>query len=289
MTINPTIKAGIHSCILCNSDRIQKTAVIGKDFTVWKCQECSFLWVDRQDLDKPEAFPSYESYQYNHNIRNHFEQMKNLYIEGFQKRIRRTLGNQSLENRSFLDVGCANGEYLWTARNIGFGQVSGVEIDPEAAMFAKAHGEVSDDIRKLSLQSYDVVQVKNVISNITDFSSFLTLCISVLKPDGFLLLDVLNQDSLTAILRNTLIRDYSRTGRYGPLRPPYVINGFNQSSLQELFRRFGLEPTWLGTSYMGNALVPYAPSHIAKTLGSIGSLVGRGSMLISESKRVLPS
>jgi SAM-dependent methyltransferase len=274
------------TCPLCNSKNIRERAKVGAFFKVWRCRECTFTWVDRSDLAKPEAAPSYQDYDYNQGLRNAFEQMKPLYVKGLEQRIFRTLGDRSLQNCAFLDVGCANGEYLWTAKSMGFGKVAGVEIDASAAKEASIYGEVVDNVCKFAPSSFDVVQIKNVLSNIPDFVDFFSSCLTVLKPDGFLLLDVLNQDSLTALLRNNLARDYQKTGRYGPLRPPYVINGFNQASIQELYRRLALTPTCISTSYMGTALVPYAPNFTVKLLGLTGSLFGKGSMLITEAKPI---
>lgn len=274
------------NCPLCKSNNILERAKIGAAFKVWRCRECTLVWVDRSDLARPEAAPSYQDYDYNQGLRNAFEQMKPLYVKGLQDRIARTLGDRSLQNCSFLDVGCANGEYLWTAKSIGFGTVAGIEIDASAAKKASVYGEVADDVSKFAPSSFEVVQIKNVLSNIPDFVDFLSSCLKVLKPDGFLLLDVLNQDSLTALLRNNLARDYHKTGRYGPLRPPYVINGFNQASIKELYRRCSLTPTWISTSYMGTSLVPYAPNFTVKVLGLAGSLLGKGSMLIAEAKPI---
>jgi transposase-like protein len=130
------------NCPLCKSNNIRERAKVGAFFKVWRCRECTFAWVDRSDLARPEAAPSYQD------------------------------------------------------------------------------------------------------------------------------------------------RDYQKTGRYGPLRPPYVINGFNQVSIKELYRRFGLTPTWISTSYMGTSVVPYAPNFTVKVLGLAGSLFGKGSMLIAEAKPI---
>ncbi|MBN3960624.1 class I SAM-dependent methyltransferase [Nostoc sp. NMS8] len=273
------------NCPLCCSNNILQRTTVGTFFKVWRCGECTFTWVDRNDLARPEAAASYDNYGYNRHLRSSFEQMKPLYIKGLQQRISRRLSDRSLQNCAFLDVGCANGEYLWTAKSIGFGRVAGVEIDSSAAKLASVYGEVVDDVEKFAPFTFDVVQIKNVLSNIPDFVGFLSSCLQVLKPDGFLLLDNPNQDSLTALLRNTLARDYQKTGLYGHLRPPHVINGFNLASIKELYRRLHLTPTYISTSYIGTSVVPYYPPNFtAKVLGLTTSFFGKGSLLITEGK-----
>lgn len=278
------------NCPLCSSNNILKRGTAEAFFNVWHCGECKFTWIDRSDLARPEVAASYHDYDYNRGLKNNFEQMKPLYVKGLQKRISRSLGDRDLKNHAFLDVGCANGEYLWTAKSIGFDRVAGVEIDSSAAKQASVYGEVADDVCKFAPSTFDVVQIKNVLTNIPDFVGFLTSCLKVLKPKGVLLIDVLNQDSCTAMLRSIWTKDYQErvggTSKYGYLRPPYVINGFNKASLNELFRRFDLIPTWLGSSYPGNCYLPYAevPISVKKALFGVFSMAGKGAYLLAEAK-----
>jgi len=274
------------SCILCKSNNILKCAEVGDCFKVWRCQECTLTWIDRSDLARPESTPVYQDYNYNQNLRNTFEQMKPLYLKGFRERVERTVSTKSWKNCAFLDVGCANREYLWTAKEMGFGKVTGVEIDGNAAKEASVYGEVVDNVSKLPPSSFDIVQIKNVLSNIPDFVNFLSSCLKVLKPDGFLFMDLLNQDSLSALLRNNLAKEYKKTGRYGQLRPPYVINGFNLASLNKLYSLCGLTIVSFRTTYMGTPLLPYAPNLTVKLLGVTSLLLGKGTMLITEAKLI---
>jgi SAM-dependent methyltransferase len=283
------------NCPLCCSNNIRKLGTAEAIFQIWHCGECTFTWVDRNDLAKPEAAASYEDYGYNQNLRKVFEQMKPLYIKGLQKRIIRTLGDRALQNCAFLDIGCANGEYLWTAKSLGFGVVAGVEIDSVSAKQASSYGEVTDDVGKFPPVSFDVVQLKNVLGNINDFVSLMNSSLKVLKPNGVLLIDVLNQDSGTAMLRSILMRDYQEreggSSKYGYLRPPYVINGFNKASLKELFRRWDLTPTWLSSAYpIENCYLPYTEdsSFVKKALFTGFSMAGKGAYLLAEAKLMHP-
>lgn len=278
------------NCPLCSSTNISKCGTAEGIFKVWQCGECMFNWVDRSDLAKPEAAPSYEDYNHNQNLRNQFEQMKPLYTKGLQQRISRTLGDRSLQDCSFLDVGCANGEYLWTAKSLGFGVVAGVEIDSVSAKQASAYGEVTDDVSKFPPVSFDVVQIKNVLGNIPDFISVMNSSIKVLKPNGVLLIDVLNQDSLIANLRSIVMNDYQErvggSSKYGYLRPPYVINGFKKASLKRLFKRFNLTPIWMETSYPGSSYLPYyeVSNFVNKAFLAGVSTAGKGPFLLADAK-----
>ena len=282
------------NCPLCCSNKIRELGTAEAIFKIWRCKECTFSWVDRRDLARPEAAPSYQDYFYNQDLRNDFEPMKPLYIKGLQQRIIRTLGDRSLQDCAFLDIGCANGEYLWTAKSLGFGVVAGVEIDSVSAKQASSYGEVTDDVCKFPPVSFDVVQIKNVLSNINDFASLMNSSLKVLKPNGVLLIDVLNQDSLGGTLRSIFMRNYQErkgaSSKYGFIRPPYVINGFNKASLKWLFRRFELMQTWIDSSYPGSCYLPYreVSKFVNKAYLVGSSLAGKGPYILAEAKFIHP-
>ena len=272
------------SCLVCNSEQVYLTCTLQGLFRVWKCGLCRFIWVDRLDLSSPQAAVDYQDYPYNNQIAGHFEAMRFYYERGLRERITRTLGNVELRDQAFLDVGCANGEYLCVAKELGFGTVAGVEIDDVAANRARAYGEVCKDVRDLSCGHYDIIQIKNVVSNINDFRPFVGKCLSVLKSGGFLLLDAINQESISSLVRTTGWLGTDASSRYGHLRPPFVVNGFNKKSLAILLCQLGLKPTLVTTARIGSTMVPYYRS--ANPLRRVFHLINK-PMIISESALAL--
>ncbi len=259
------------SCMVCDSTQAYLMRTLNKSdpgggsatqgsFRVWKCGECRFTWVDRMDLANPEAAAAYQDYPYNNNMFGYFEAMRSLYLRGLRERIARTLGNVDLRDRAFLDVGCANGEYLCAAKELGFGTVAGVEIDDVATNRARAYGEVCKDVRDLSCSHYDIIQINSVASNIIEFRPFVKKCLSVLNSHGFLLLDVLDQESISSRVKITGWPGIDASSRCGNLRPPYVINGFNKKSLAIFLCQLGLKPTLITTARHGSTMVPYPRS-----------------------------
>jgi SAM-dependent methyltransferase len=253
-------------------------------YRVLRCPNCSLAWVMRVDLKQQGEAADYQDYGYNHNIQRHFAAMRERYQRGLRDRLARA-SLTDLTNRRFLDVGCANGEYLRTALDLGFHQASGIEIDESARSRAQVHGPVALSAAEFRGEKFDVIQIKNVLSNIEDPGAFLAAQLDLLSDDGVLIVDVLNQDSLTASLRGLVSSVRGARGRFGPLRPPYVINGFTTRSLSLMLERHGLRVGHLSTSYMGSDMVPYGPSFVATNLGRLGTFLGKGSMLISESRR----
>lgn len=254
----------------------------------FECCSCHFQWVHRDDLRRKDVQPSYDDYGYNKHIHATFKSMRSQYLAGFKIRIARTIGPEALERRAFADVGCANGEYLATARDLGFGQVLGVEIDRTAAQNAARYGPVIDSVALLPPAAFDVIQVKNVLGNIDDFGSFLHVIVRCLKPHGYLFLDVPHAHGAATRFRTAVRAVNGRGGANAVLRPPYVINGFTRRSVALLLGQSGLAILRIATSYLGSEQVPYryAKHEFRTAAARFAALVGAGSMLLSESRLV---
>jgi len=270
-------------CLICEERAARPPVALGS-FRVYRCAGCGFRWVDRDDLDRAGSDASFQDYPHNAFLRRHFEAMKPLYLRGLQQRVARALPGRDLARCSFLDVGCANGEYLWAAQSLGFGVAAGVEVDAVAAGRARAFGPVSQDMCALPEASFEVVQLKNVVANLRDFRAFLMACVALAKPGGAVFVDAPNEDSLAAALRRRRPGG-RRRGAYGYLRPPHVINGFGKESLTRLVTQCGLAPTFCRTVWIGHPLAPYRPSALdpMRMLGRL--LPGAGALLIVECRR----
>ena len=253
---------------------------------VWRCRDCGFEWVDREALGSTFEPPQYTGYDYNARIDAWFERMRPQYRRGLAARLARTLG-EGAAGGAFLDIGCANGEYMRVAAEAGLATTAGVEVDAAAARRASRHGPVWADVADVP-GTFDVVQIKNVLSNIDDLETFLATSLQRLRPGGYLYLDVLNEASLTALLRRALL-DGLRIGqgnrRYGHLRPPYVINGFTPEAVRRLLHRQGLTLRHLRTAHNGSDEVPYSATLRTRLLGGLGSALGRGPMLVADAQR----
>ncbi len=277
-----------NECPVCGADGQVLPKTIGKGYVAIECAECGFTWISRESIKKVAVEPVYDNYEYNENLTRQYERMTEKYLQGFRRRLAGSpvLSRRAPKELSFLDVGCANGEYLRTAIAAGIGEVSGVEIDQAALRRASRYADVVKSAADLGDKKFDLIQIKNVISNIDDFLGFLDDYVKRLKPSGVLWLDVLNQRSLLALLRNVVKPDFVRSGRFGPLRPPYVINGFTTRSLRALAEKEELVVDRLETSYLGSAFVPYSPPGVfAQAIRVSSSKIGMGSMLIADLRK----
>jgi 2-polyprenyl-3-methyl-5-hydroxy-6-metoxy-1,4-benzoquinol methylase len=257
------------ACPLCGEPACGETRFKG----IFRCvRHGAFEWFDRNLLDDVDLIAVYQSYPYNRSIGHDFERMKPAYIRGLRRRILKY--HSKTEGLSFLDVGCANGEYLEAARVLGMGPVDGVEVDDEARENAALHGRVFSIMSEVQGQ-YDVVQCKNVLSNISEPDLFFAGLLERTKPGGVMFLDVLNQFSLVALIKRALSRP-------GILRPPFVINGFSKDAVAALAKRKKARVAWLGTTYAGSDLLPYRRDLGLVVRGWSTRTIGMASMIASD-------
>jgi len=259
----------IPACPICGEEAHGETKYRG----IYRCgRHGVFEWFDRSLLDNVDLVAAYQSYPYNRSLGQDFERMKPSYVRGLVRRVLKY--HPKTEGLSFLDVGCANGEYLEAARALAMSPVDGVEIDEEAREKASAHGRVYSNMNELRGR-YDVVQCKNVLSNISDPARFFAGLLDRTKPGGVLFLDVLNQFGLVASIKKTMRRP-------GILRPPYVINGFSKEAVAELAKRRKAKVAWLGTTYAGSYLLPYRRSIGLVARGWAARMLGAASMIAAD-------
>ena len=97
-----------------------------------------------------------------------------------------------------LDIGCGDGYFLRIMRDLGW-TVQGLEPDPKAAAFARAHGLdiIQSPIEAASLapNAFDVITTSHVIEHVLEPVAFLSVARRVLKPNGILYVFTPNAES----------------------------------------------------------------------------------------------
>jgi SAM-dependent methyltransferase len=257
-------------CPLCS----RRGRLNSKHPQVGTCSEehGKFEWINRNILGDMDPKEIHDSLPYSQDLKSHFHQMRSRYLRGFQSRVSRYFS--SIQKLSFLDVGCANGEYLDCAVELGMKPVAGIEIDQAALVNAKKVAPVFSDIAEVKEQ-YDVVQCKNVLSNIADFHEFFKKLLSYVKPGGVVFVDVLNNHGLTSFVKRL-------KGKPGMLKPPFIINGFSQKSIVWLVDRNNSRVIHMNTAYTGDDMVPYAWTLLKYLAGNLEAALGTAVMIITD-------
>ena len=259
------------SCPFCAKTAQKRTKFEG----IFFCgRHGHFEWYDRARLSDLDLLKIYQSYSYNISIDQDYEKMRPKYLSGLSKRILRYF--PKTEKLTFLDVGCANGEYLDCAKELGMTQIEGVEIDKKAVAKASRFGVIHTSLKEIQ-NTFHIVQCKNVLTNIENFQDFLSDMLRLVKSNGILFLDVLNQFGIVSHIKKNL-------GRPGVLRPPFVINGFSKNSIISLANRHSAKVVLLQTSYCGSDFLPYRKSLTLTLRGIFTKALGAATMILTDIK-----
>jgi SAM-dependent methyltransferase len=172
-----------------------------------------------------------------------------------------------------LDVGCAAGFFLDEARRAGW-QVTGVDVSPYAVRHAR--DVLGLDVRRgdfltveLPATGFDLVTAFNVFEHLPDPRATAERLARLVRPEGFLLIETWNADSLAARLLGTRWHQYS---------PRYVPYYYTRQSLETLFRRavwrtvaFGRWAKWISVERACAVLAHTLPSRgLARMVRALG-------------------
>ncbi len=143
-----------------------------------------------------------------------------------------------------LEVGCAGGWLLRAARESGW-KVSGVEISPEAAEFARSEhgldvfcGELAEI--RFAPGSFDVIYMADVLEHIPDPVGFVRELRRVLAEGGHVV--VCGPMALNSLARRLGLLAYGLFGRTRSIAiAPYHLFEYTPETLRLLFNKGGLE------------------------------------------------
>ncbi|HUT04553.1 MAG TPA: methyltransferase domain-containing protein [bacterium] len=189
------------------------------------CSSCGFRFV----VNPATEFVNLKHYEGEEYHKHHGD--KRLF---FRQRLEELL--RLAPGRKILDIGCATGQFLEVASEVGF-DAFGVEPTEYAAGVARSrglnvhHGFVSD----LPDGEYDVVHSNHVLEHIPEPVVFMKDVARVLKPNGIACIEVPNEfDNLPYILNRIM---GTRKPRAVP--SPHV-SFFDIRSLKQIFARANL-------------------------------------------------
>ena len=223
------------------------------DFRLVRCRNCGLIYQNPQ-LTLDELLPHYPFEAYS---RYDTETLDDGAPErGILRSCERIMRYQERPGR-LLDVGCATGAFLSAMRQRGW-QVTGVELNPEAAQFAQSHRRL--DVHTGTLEevgfeanSFDVVTMWDVFEHVLDPRKTLQEVVRILKPGGLLALSLPNPAGLEARLFGHAWAGWDRP-RHLHLFTPSVLRrylhdaGFGNIRIESLGGR--LSVTLLSVGYL---------------------------------------
>ncbi|MBN1594221.1 MAG: class I SAM-dependent methyltransferase [Candidatus Coatesbacteria bacterium] len=185
-------------CPLCGADDYRLLSIQKEFYGVAKCRVCGLVYLNPRPAQESIADIYDEDYYNNpttvgyadylktfHDYRDVFEQIFNERLEA----VSRLKGCGRI-----LEVGCAHGLLLDHFRKHGW-DTYGVELSPPSARYAKE--ELGLYVQNLPLEEadypddhFDVILMLDVIEHFPDHKTALSVIRRVLKPDGFIVVQV---------------------------------------------------------------------------------------------------
>ncbi len=201
-------------CPLCHTNKFNYYKA-GDDYILAKCANCGMVW-DNNPPANPTAI--YQKDYYNNDFpkggySNYFQGMK-INSRTFRKRLlkaEKKLSGQGL----LLDVGCALGDCLEQAKDLGWDNPQGLEVSKYAVGFAKERGlsVYQGDLfnHGFELNSFDLIMLQDMIEHTTNPIAQLTAAYQLLKPGGWIFITTPNVGGFWHKLLGSLWYHYKPT------------------------------------------------------------------------------
>ena len=200
-------------------------------WTIVRCRTCALVYVNPR-LGTRQASAIYEEKTYGF-VRS---QLADAFVDGKTHAMRLLDELESIcPAGTLLDIGCATGDFLQTARERGW-EARGVELSPSAAAVAErrgfdvAMGTLAD--ARLPAGSFDVVTILDVIEHLTDPLAELREIYRVLRPGGLVVVETPNWNSIYRLLLRQ---------RWAALQPRLHLLYFSRRTLSRMLERAGFD------------------------------------------------
>lgn len=229
----------VPTCPICLSLVRAKPFVVKKEFDIYMCRTCEHLFVfPVPDDEELTSLYSFENMYMNREAV--------LYTEStpLGPRKRETLSRLSTipAPRRILDVGCASGEFLWSAKQSGW-EVFGVELNKDTANIAKRNaidvfvGELAE--ARLPRDHFDAIHLGDVIEHVVDPRSLLLEAMKSLTSQGVIAIVTPNWRSPFPWLTLQLYRLFKIP--WSHVMPPHHLHQFSHKSLSSLLKSVGAQ------------------------------------------------
>ncbi|AFY73677.1 methyltransferase family protein [Synechococcus sp. PCC 7502] len=258
----------VHSCPVCQSPNFTDKWVT-KNYKLLKCLECHTCWDASPDITGIYGENYYRSASLKGGYSNYLDGMI-LNSKTFTYRL--NLAQAKLGNKGkLLDVGCALGDCLIQAKNLGWTDVVGIDVSQFAVDFAQKRGLsiLEGDLTNhpFTANSFDLILLQDVIEHIANPIAHLQNAYHLLKPGGQILLITPDLHGLLTKILGAMWYHY---------KPNEHLTYFSQSNMKLALEKSGFvniqsKPTvsYMSIGYVCDRLRFYQPilfSQVLKTL-----------------------
>jgi 2-polyprenyl-3-methyl-5-hydroxy-6-metoxy-1,4-benzoquinol methylase len=159
---------------------------------------------------------------------------KDIFVTVAQKRHNFFTGKLGKQQYSVLEIGCGIAGLGDEFQRLGI-NYTGIDIDNRMVECAKNRGlNISqEDLFNLPLdRKFDVITFSQVLEHIKDPSGFIERVQMLLAPNGIVVCDVPNHNSLAGVISKIISRN---TNRFGGIDLPHHAFSYTAKSLRKLF------------------------------------------------------
>lgn len=185
-------------CEVCNNRASEKFERLyqKENYTVVKCNNCSFVFIPhnyRQEI----AYDSYRDEEVLKEVRK-----GNNWLKYKRHKLRVNFIKKYIKKGKLFDAGTGWGHFLHTAKRCGY-ETNGIEISKLMHLYATQDLKLdvmNGDFFKEPLQKnyYDIVTMWDVLEHLDYPIAAIKRSLEILKPNGFLVLQVPQIDSFIA-------------------------------------------------------------------------------------------
>ncbi len=188
-------------CSICKQHSIS-LLYVKDDYSIFRCNSCN-VQLRLPQPSHEELKKIYANYYHPWKIENEVaETVKISKTKTFEIRLQEI--QKHIRRGKILDVGCAAGYFLESAKNAGF-EPYGVELSE--SFFKETHLKFGDSIYRGTIENipckdnfFDVITMFDLLEHVKDPVSTLRRCRKILMPNGVIAAVLPNTSSLTAKL-----------------------------------------------------------------------------------------
>jgi 2-polyprenyl-3-methyl-5-hydroxy-6-metoxy-1,4-benzoquinol methylase len=188
------------SCDLCGANN-PEPLFMKNTFRHVRCRRCNMVYVTPRPRDTIRQQENY--YEHVGSLSGGCQEMANKDYRGSRKK---KLIAEAGTYRSYyktgyiLDIGCGFGGFLRAASGKGWSHPLGIEIAPQAAVYAQRFfpvktAELEEDTYEKNL--FDVVRLHNVIEHLPSPRKLVEVVYHILRPGGLFVISTVNFDSFS--------------------------------------------------------------------------------------------
>ena len=218
-------------CFLCGSKNLSYF-FRKNNYNFLKCKECRLVFMRPQPSLKKLILDFYSKKSgYHSKLDKNLNAIKK-YNKKFVKIINRLVGLKLRGN--LLDVGCANGEFLFLAKKKGF-KTFGVEVNKDTADIAINNGldVFNGTLEKANFKNnyFSVIYLGDVIEHVLNPAVLVKECRRILKKEGIIIISTPNMDCFWARTTELICRLFKFP--WSILLPPYHLFLFSEYNFKK--------------------------------------------------------